>query len=262
MTVTFPSLITSETPPGVFIYLPSINEQKVELGINSIKIKGFDSVYKEKFDFPVSYSDKDIDKNDKYEFYIPKFISKGSFYLNPAIDAMKVYNKPCDEAGTLRESKNYSNLLIQYNFGCQTGAYQDLDYDKDNFYLWHTSYNLLSGKYPKFIIKETDMSLIDEYLSIHQGYPNIPEFKSLQQGESFITNSLPEFFIDNTLKNLKFKDAYAFIYPQEGTNEEKSKLFTIFQHSETQGLFALKDFNVVEIPKAWESLILKFAAPL
>lgn len=221
--IIIPSVNLASPKTQILLSLPTINKQSNSLTINNLQIKTYKTVFGKKLGIPIEYSSTKTNSDSQHELslQIPRILSNGSYYLNPKLDALKVYNKPCDNEDHYRNTKKSDSYTLQYTHGCQTGAYQELPFNNNNFYFWQISYDLQSGKTPKFLVKEDINTYKDEYLALNQDYQN---------------------------------DAYTFVYPQPGLNDTQNKLFTIFHQSDNQGILAIKDFNIIELPRAWQSL--------
>jgi hypothetical protein len=134
---------------------------------------------------------------------------------------------------------------------CYNELFAQVPFDSSRFLLWSVDYSLLSGKYPKFMLKDKYSTYINEYLSVFQGYPDIPGFRSLVQADL-----LPKSEIAAGVQNSTLANSYTVFSPQLEINDTRPKQFTLHQDSENAGMFSLSAFNVMEFPDAWQNLML------
>ena len=97
------------------------------------------------------------------------------------------------------------------------------------------------------------LQYVNERISLHQGYPNIPEFKKLSEPE-FLTSADE---IRKAFQDTVFKQAYTYIYPRFDYEDKKDKSFFIKQFTENEGLFTVGNMNIVEMPNSWATLRLQ-----
>jgi len=247
----------------LLLALPTVGYQQNRLGVQSVILKKFESLVSETVEISEFFREEWVthgQDDDQLAVSFPKIISRHSYYFNPEVDALTTYNQPCLGSDSYRATKEGETTTLFYNENCQNGVALNLNFDSDNFYLWQVDYHLFSSKYPKFILKGKLRSYQNEYLSIHQGYPDVPGFKSFQKADSptFLFRKLPaNEYVEKQLRQAKAQTAFVFLYPQLGSDDNQDKVFMIEQNSENQGLFAVSDFNLIQLPGSWQNLVVK-----
>ncbi len=228
LTIT-PSTFPSTPTTTLLITLPTIGNQTSSLSLSPISTTYYKSLSKYEVDLTAVYPPANLN-NSANQIVLPKSLSVGSYYFNPKIDALRTYNEPCKDENAHRTTElGASNSTIAIMENCSSGLYIPLPYTPSHFYLWNTSYKLASGKYPTFLLASPTNSYLQSFLSWNQGYPN--------------TKKLPD-----------FTQTSIFSYSQPGLYESTPRLYTLSQNGENKGIFEINNFNIMELPTAWQKL--------
>ncbi len=243
--------------PRLQISLPTINHQTNTLSISNIELTEYQEVFTQEIDIEnTSYDSKAEISSPITEVTIPKSLSPESYYFNPNTDALRVYNEPCSGAASYRTAKlSLDDQTLLYTHDCFNGLYTIVPFNSDHFYLWQIDYHLFSGKFPRFSLL-ADNTYIDQYLSWNQGYPNIAEFKDLQIANypQFFRSQTFEEYAKEKLENPKYQSASTYYYPQQGLQDIHSHQYGIIQNSQNQGIFSVKNMNIVQLPTFWQDI--------
>ncbi|HLL60860.1 MAG TPA: hypothetical protein VK338_04025, partial [Candidatus Nitrosocosmicus sp.] len=234
--------------------LKNTSYQHMSLNIYSIGIHEFELLAQHDVVLPdenPTFFMKNISK--KAILDIPKPLSKYAYYYKPGVDSFFVPSQPCNTKSSYRTNRISEKSFITFVENCQNLLFQTLPFSSNNFYLWNLQYNLASGQYPSFALDDGFFSYIHELASLHQGYPDIPFFKVFQNPEFIQSKS----FVHNTLRSLQMVNAYTFSEPHPEYQDIRAKNFTIEQYSENEGVMAIKGFDVIELPTAWENLMMQ-----
>lgn len=233
----------------IFFALKNTQYQKNNLNIYGMAIDTYQSVGATSFTLtPPEVLSEKITLQGETKITIPHTLSAYS-YVNDKHDALFTSNQPCEEDGTYRTYRSYQDTLISYVQKCQSQLFATVPFSSNNFSLWLVNYNLASGKFPSLKLADGLHSYKNEYASLYLGYPDIPEFKTLQGPEELFQG-----YSADPLKGLEFKNTYTYIYPHTEYGDEKMKNYTFEQFSENEGIMAVRGFNVVELPNYWPSL--------
>lgn len=237
--------------PLLVVALKNISYQEQSVRITDLKLNLYQIVQSfnlnipqlnnilETVSFPVS---------SKIEFTLPKITTSfsslsTSYYFS---------NQPCSASSGYRTFRNLNDSLISYVQNCSNEMFISLPFSSSNFYLGTVNYNLASGKFPSFNLRDRMSTSFDQTASLDQGYPNIPGFKQFQNPE-FITSDSA---VLKELTNLTFQNAYVMIPPSSNSPDIKMKDFVFQEDSENEGLILIKSFNVYELPSSWSTLSL------
>lgn len=224
-----PSVLPSTPSTALLISLPTIGNQTSTLSLSPISMTYYKSLSQYEININPNYPPTNLNTAVD-QIVLPKSLSAGSYYFNQSIDALRTYNEPCKDDNAYRTTElGSTNSTIAIMENCSSGLYIPLPFDPSHFYLWNTSYKLKSGKYPTFLLASSTNSYIQSFLSWNQGYPN--------------TKNLPD-----------FTQTSIFSYSQPGLYETTPRLFTLSQNGENKGVFEINNFNIMELPTAWQNL--------
>lgn len=246
----------------LLLALPTIGYQYARLNLHSVLLRNYQLVFSQKIELTKAFSQRILAPNreDRLSVSFPKILSVYSYYYDSEVDAFPTYNQPCLAPASYRTTKQIGTATAFYNENCQNGIALNLKFNSDNFYLWQTNYHLFASKYPRYFLKGKLKDYQDEYLSVGQGYPNISEFKSFQRADSLnflINRAAVNDYVENQLNEFETKSAFAFLYPQPGLGDSQEMVFTIEQNSKNQGLFTINGLNLIQLPEAWQNLVLE-----
>jgi len=247
----------------ILLALPTLNYQQNQLIISSLVMKKFQPLLSQEIEIqpdPTSEKQFKTAADDRITLVIPKFLSDDAYFFQPGVDAHQTFNQPCSGQSIYRTTKKYHETTFFYNENCQNGIALPLPFDSGNFYLWQADYYLYSGKYPRFVLEDPLNQYKTEYLSLYLGYPEITGFKNLQRSDPFVLpQPATEYadFINRAFSTSNFETAFTYLYPRPEFNDQKNKVFTIEQNTWNQGLFAVKDLNLVRLPSRWQELTLE-----
>lgn len=180
----------------------------------------------------------------------PKALSQYSFFFNPEKEVLYGQNAACDKKDGYRTYRMVGQTTVSYIENCSIELFQKVPFTSDNFLFWSLGYNLLSGKYPKFIVDDKFYSYVNEYLSLYQGYPDVAGFKLFQRPEEFFMPR-EKSTIEEGFKNLSFQTTYGYLVPQPGLGDNGGKKFVLHQDGENEGVMAISSFSVQPLPTQW-----------
>jgi hypothetical protein len=232
----------------LFISLDPITYQKSSVTITSPELVFFRTIASGTLSLPLASETFDVPASKNMSITWNKAISPFMFYYNPKKDSMYVSNMPCDANG-FRTLRQYNNEMVTVIDRCYIESSLLLPFDSANFILWTTRYGLLSGKYPKFSLRDPFTLYTDEYLSLYQGYPDILGFKLLQKSGKTDAPTLT-----NALRNTTRNTAYTYLYRQPEYQDTREKKYTIHQDSENLGVVALSSMDIGELPTSWQDM--------
>lgn len=235
----------------IFSALKNQTYQKATVVINSLAINLFDSFGEQTIAVPnFSRAETKLKPDSLITIQYPKPLSAYAFYQTND-DAFLGSNSPCSMTNNSRSLRVLNNWHLSYLENCYTEIFQRLPFSNQLFYLWQTDYNLLSGKFPKYILSDGFNTYLDEYLSLNQDYPDITGFKQFQNPENIFTQKNQ---VINRLKNLKLQTSLTTIKPTYDFYDQKPKNFTLNQDSENEGIFAFANFNIIPLPGFWSEI--------
>lgn len=268
-TVTIPLEKTSKgiTSPFVALGLKNITYQKQQIKFKSVILKPYNAILTEYIQIPKIPNDIaiTIDPNKALTISVPKTLSLESFYFDKSKDGFELSNGPCDpNTNSYRTFKTNNSQLISYFQNCTNSISIYNRYSSNHFYLWKVDYHLFSGKYPRYSFGDTFNTYADEYLSLDQGYPDIPYFKDLQKPESFVCLLNPKSCrnkIQTAFSDTSFRTAYKYIYPQPELGSQTNQLYSLQQHSENEGVLSVRFFDIAELPPSWHRMTIQTTQP-
>ncbi len=254
---------------GILFALKTIGDQYADTNIHGGKILPYKIVSTESISLTATEEVRTIQIADNQELNVsfPFPSSRYSFSFDSLRNGYSVSNKPCEEKNSFRTFRTINSTWVSFVGNCYNQLFQSVPFDSSKFLLWTIEYSLLSGKYPKFILTDKLITYIDEYLSLYQGYPDVKNFKKLQNPES--VTGLGEQGIEQILKNTESQAAYTYVPPQPEFGDHRQKEFTLHQHAENEGVMRVDSFNVLELPDSWRNFrmepdsesLLNFATP-
>lgn len=252
------TLVTSRltsAPPQLFISLPTIGTQSATLALGSMTMTTYKPLSQTPVDINPAHQPASV-TTPIDTITLSKSLSPESYYFNPRLDALRVYNQPCSEGDEYRAVKqNQSDTTLLYTHNCSSGAYNILPFNSNHLYLWHTDYHLYSGKFPTFSLASSDNTYLQRYLSWDQGYPNITGFRNLQLADppASISQNYSK-YINTQLNQSTYQPTSALVYPQAGLNETGTRSWTIAQNSQNQGLVGISNLNITQLPTDWQNM--------
>jgi len=187
---------------------------------------------------------------DTLKMTFTKPMSKYAFYSQAGVDGFYLPSSACDKESSYRTNRLLNNTLVSWAQNCQMSLFEQTPFSSENFYLWSLNYNLASGQFPTFVLDDGFHSYINGRVSLDQGYPDIPEFKSFQRPELISTAEN----VRTKLEGLVPRYAYTYLYPSAGFDDYKNKNFTLEQYTENEGLMLINGFDVIELPTDWQNL--------
>ncbi len=227
--------------------------QKQMLTVKNMQLDSYYSVKTDDFNISVPNNILGtVDLNQNLNISFPPTNSTSTFISDGSSDGYYISNTPCLQNPSYRTYRQLNGKFVSYFENCDMVISRNLPFSSNNFYLWTVDYNLLSGKFPKFILDDGIDHYKDEYLSLYQGYPDIDGFKKFQNPEWFANRDET----NKTLHNLSLQTAYTFISPQPDLQDQRNKNFTIHQDSENEAGIVFGSYKVLQLPDSWENLIL------
>ena len=237
--------------PVVSFVLKSIGYQKQNLVINNASVGTFKSLIKDSVVITPNTGDVmtfTVNNNQPLTISFPLPLNYYSFYQDDK-DGFYVSNGPCAAMNSYRTFRKTDNLL-SYVQNCDNNLFQTLNFNSNNSYIWSIDYNLASGKFPRFSLKDGFFNYVDQYTSINQGYPDILGFKLFQNPELFANKE----DVFNKINNFYLKNTNVILSNDPYIDDIKNKNFSITEDAENEGLMAINNFNVIQVPNLWENL--------
>lgn len=236
-----------------------VNEQEQSIKLSHLGLEVFRSVYESTLAMPAQNSydlPLDTKKDVRFVLTIPKTNGPSSYDFQHQIDSYRVFNKPCEKPDGYRSFRLINEQLLSFISGCYNEWQTELPYDNNSFLWWGVGYNLSSGKYPMFYLKDKYSTLVDQFVSLYQGYPDIIENKSLQVPPRRNGN------IIDVLGSAKMVYGSIFIPPRLGAADNRSKQFIIHQDSENEGIVQTGSMTVRELPSDWRNAWVQVGSPV
>lgn len=249
--------------PSILLATKNMTFQEQEIIINSLTLNQFKTVSKAELEVkPMATSYKiHLDSSKELSLKIPKALSLYSYYFDEGKDGFYLSNQLCsEEENSYRTFRLINHTWISYFENCSNLILIQNNFNSHNFYLWNIDYHLFSGKYPKYILDDGFHFYKDSYLSLDQGYPEIPFFKTFQKPEGLwpkFNKARYQAYLDEKFTNIPYQPAYTYIYSQPELNDQKVKDYTLHQDSENEGALALSSFEISELPNVWQNLTIK-----
>ncbi len=239
--------------------LKNIGFQSQSLTIHQAFVDEFRSVLQDTFTLFPTFQNFDInlDNSGSIQIDIPKVLSPSSYFYNSYSDAFLVSNRPCESipSGYRTSRVTLEGRWLSMISNCTNDTLQTLPFSGSNLYLWNVAYRLFSGEFPKFVLQDSFAQHRNEYLSLYQGYPDIPGFKPLQYADSPMLGKFDK-EIEVAMTGGSAQHATTYIYPKPELGDEREKSFTLTQHAGNHGIYALDGFSVIALPEYWARLSL------
>lgn len=244
----------------LLLSLKNTGYQRQEIDIRKLTIDTFKTRAQAQLDIP-SYSDFSIEIPEaSSSLKIPKALSIYSFYYDPKRDGLYGFNPACEDKNGYRTFRIFEDKLVSYVSSCYIEYYPNVSFASSNFYLWDVKYNLLSGKYPRFIVDDGFYNYEDTFLSINQGYPSTKGFQIFRSPEHLLSDKSSSYF-QKEFEKLNYQDTYGFIYPQPNLSDTGSKNVTVHQDSENEGIMLLSTLSFQPLPTQWVNVRLSPSRP-
>ena len=241
--------------PIVFFALKNSGRQSQSITIRDVNITPYTAVLQSMFTIPSNagrtyYVKAQGSGSLTLQFEQP--MNTSSYYQGPN-DGYYLSNGLCTTSGSYRTFRQIADTALSYFVNCDTNFSVPLEFDSNSFMVWSVDYHLASGKYPRFVLSDGFITYASEYLSLHQGYPSIPGFFSLQNPElPFAQKSV----ISGSLTSASFAHASIVVPPHPEYKDGSQKNFEIAQDSENEGIALYKNMNVMNLPNTWYGLSL------
>jgi len=240
----------------VFFSLKNNLYQRQEVTIKKMNLNLFESIQQEVINFdPNANLDSRItlSQGKNLTLRILKPVSSHSYYFQKGKDGLYISNKPCSIDKLYRTFRRAGERLVVFSERCDNEIFQTNPFSSSNFYLWSVSYNLMSGKFPVFILEDGFYRYKYEFFSLNQGYPDIAGFKMFQEPELFYSR-LTNDDILKKIQNARPEITYTYLYPQPEINDRRPKDFVVHQDSENEAVMTFDSYDIVELPTQWEDL--------
>lgn len=244
--------VFSAYDPVISFALKNTGLQSQNITIPSITLTSYKEIQQNLFSIP-SYVGKSFDISPpadnmlSIQFELPMNIS--SFYQVPQ-DAFQLSNGLCSTLGSYRSFRQIDSKLLSYFVGCDSNFSIPLSFNSNSLSVWSLDYNLASGKFPRFVASDGFITYASEYLSLHQGYPSLPGFLSLQNPETFFSKKVSSPLI----QSLPLASTNITIPPHSEYQDTSPKNFQIAQDSENEGIALYNNMRVLTLPNTWSSL--------
>lgn len=236
--------------------------QSQHLTIYEIGIFGYRTIREELIELPNDQETMTVPINGgQYEMQIPYLLSRGSYYpLN--VDGYFVTNRQCEQPGGYRTVRKTEAGYVGYIENCYSEMSVQLPFTSGIPKLWGVSYGVYSGKYPRILLGDPFGRYVDEYISLYQGYPDIPGMLLLRYPESWFRRYDPD-----TIKNLlssqnALKLSFVRVPAAPELTDTRQKFYTFHQHSQNEGLVVLGGQTVIEYPASWDTIEMRVGDPI
>lgn len=169
----------------------------------------------------------------------PKAISAYSYFHDPETDGFYIPLNSCrGDRPVPRVIRYEGDTAVSRMVNCGTHFAQWFRYASDRPYLFAYEYWLGSGQQPLIVLGKKSDNYFFERASLYQGYPNIAGMKELQNG-------------------LRLTSASRFIEPNFFSDSAPTEAAVhLFQDTANEGVLAVRSFDMVEYPAAWQGMTL------
>lgn len=244
----------------LLLSLKNTGFQKQEMTIEEIAIDTFSPIMQDSLVIPaMPFTSPTFSLPDgQWKLKIPKALSLQSFFFNPEKEGLYGFNPACDEGG-YRTFRTVNGKLFTYIVDCYTDIYQQMQFQGDNTFLWSLSYNLLSGKFPRFSVSDEVLTYANDFVSLSQGYPDIEGFKRFADPEMWYQHLLGQSTasqVKTTIDGLSMQQAYGFLPAHPELADTSKKQWSIHQDGENEGAMLIDRFAIQPLPSAWKDLTL------
>lgn len=246
------------TNMGILLSLKNIGYQKQKIAIKEMAIDKYNSVISDTITMPsdsqalnqvIPYDGKSL------TLTIPKVLSPFSFFFDPKKEVLNLSNGVCDKNSGYRTFRIFNDELFSYVENCFNVLYQQQNnFSSTRFYLWWLSYNLLSGKFPRFIVDDKFHHYINEYISLYQGYPDIKGFKNFQEPEMWYDSLFKNTSKLKGVNNIFHQLAFGYLNPAPELSDFTKKQLLVQQDSENEGVMMIDSLGFQPLPQQWNNL--------
>jgi len=245
----------------LLLVLRGLGEGNFQMRIHSMSLAEYNTIGEQDFIFdPNKPYQSSLNLAEEQALSVMLPIGKSPFaHYDLLSSGYFLSNTPCGQPNgyrTYRMSEELTGPLISYVQNCSNDLSIELPFSSRNFYLWTLQYNLLSGKYPKYVLDNGLTHYVDNYVGLSQGYPNVRGFKSFQEPEGKLKTLINPQGVKNQLDKLEYPSFYTFIPPSTELQDNKMKNFTLHQDSENEGIMMINKMNIIELPNRWRNMSL------
>jgi hypothetical protein len=230
---------------------------KQTVSIEKVSQEFYKPVSADSINFQPKYPQEKITLTDQLVLSFPQAVSVFSYSRNWLSESFDIRLQTCIKDQTNdRDIKYFGDNFTSLIKGC-SGIYyaQPFSYKSSSPYLFIYDYWLGSGQQPWIVLSGANQQIINERLSLYQGYPYIEALRQFQDKE--LGDNLDK--IKNEFQeNPKFVNASRLLEPLSTDRDYIENMnFHIFQISYNDGTMAVKAFNVIELPADWYQLKIK-----
>ncbi len=231
------SLVSTGTAYSMDIGVVNPTERVQTLTVSNARARLYEGSTEQSLAF-VPYRGQDtITISGPLELSFPKAESLYSYFHDPKTDGFYIPLNACRGANPVPRVVRYEgDTAVSRIVNCGTHFAQWLRYGLDRPYLFAYEYWFGAGQQPVIVLGKKGDNYFLERTSLYQGYPNIAGMKELQGGIKLTPGSRfiePKFFTDSA--------------PTEAA-------IHLFQDTANEGVLAVRGFDMVEYPAAWQGL--------
>ncbi|HYD35309.1 MAG TPA: hypothetical protein VD999_04540 [Vitreimonas sp.] len=260
-TVTITSQRTLNQPNGyVTLILPRINEEEHTVNISQLALNTFSPLVTTNVTLPSAINTGTRPKITS-ALSLPYVLSTSSYFFNPQVEALQLRFRSSCEHGSgdhrlqrVRMAKEgTNNSVLSYVDDCYQSIFTVIPFNPHNLYFLGTQYHVYTGNQPQWIASQ-DYALKHELLSRYDYYPNMPNFKTLQHADRFLsTVSSAREEVKKELNKYASLAAYTTVQPV-GNTLTKDQFIEIHHPVGNQGLMQLWDLTIMALPASWGSV--------
>lgn len=232
-TIPINAMIANMLETNTEIGLVNPTNSKQSLFLENMMQNNYSVIKEEKLGFEPVYPQENIELTSGLQISVPKTLSYYSYLHHPQYEAFAYPQESC-RAGkpSTRRLYYFEDTLVNSMEDCSVYFAQEFQYAFQSPYIFAFEYWLGSGQQPLIVLGKKHEDYLTERIGLYQGYPNIANMKQYQ----VVSSS-------------------RLIYPQY-VKDQESQIATmhIFQDTANTGLLAIRGFNMMEYPKAWENL--------
>ena len=259
-TVIIPSEITGQQFTHLRMATVPVGKQTQELTLTEGMLSYFDAVRVIAVTVPQrAYTAEITPAGDNSHVTIPPLLSSGSYYRNAA-DGWFVSNRPCETSGGYRTTRQLSGGMLSYIADCYNEFSLQLPFNSASAKLWSVSYALFSGKYPLFMLGDPFGHYVNQYLSLYQGYPEVPGMLSLQAPQQWYRPYAGD-TVQSIIRGTVPARAYVLVPAVPELTDTRAKSYTIHQDSKNTGMVGLYDTRITEFPASWHHMAVRRGNP-
>lgn len=246
------STINSEANAQILLTLPNVPAHETSLEVSKLDVTGYSKMLLEEFsisqlpDIEYDYS------GESTTLFIPKALSLNSYYHTAEYDAFNTFTNSCSGNALYRNSVVPDDKLVLYHENCSTFSSVFNNHNPSSLYLWGLNYNLLAGKYPRFVLFPERDEIVSRYSQVGR----IENFKQLEQPDvPFKSVELQK--ISEIIESSPTRTDYIFLQPAPD-NESSYREFRIEQDGRNQGILRIDGLTIQELPPQWSELSYSF----